>query len=155
MPSSAWRTRLAFPPSATDLPCRAVPGQPGARGQGWMLPRISTLPGMSTQRWARGGIAPAKVARSRRSRNNAREQEVISRGKRFNGSVTWYCTKTQPRAAAASWGGCRAPGDAWEAVPCRAVPRRARGAHGRAVRAEPGAAAARPALSRRLKVVLF
>lgn len=74
----------------------------------------------------------------------------MSQGKRFNGSVTWHCTKRQPRAGAGSWGGCRARGDAWEAVPCSA-----RGAHSGAACAELEAAVARPALSRWLKVVLF
>lgn len=108
-PAFSWQTSRA-------APCFAVPGQARASGQGWMLPRVST------QWWARREIAPAKVASRRGSRNNTCKQEVISRGKRLNGSVTWHCTKTQPRAAAASWGGCRARGDAWEAVPCRAAP---------------------------------
>ena len=124
----------AFPPQTSRavpcraVPCFAVPGQPQASGQGWMLP------GVSVPWWARREIAPAKVASSTGSRNNTCKQEVISRGKRFNGSVTWHCAKTQPRAAAASWGGCRARGDAWEAVPCRAVP----------CRAAPGAPTAEP-----------
>lgn len=105
-----------------DLLCRAVLCRAGAGPgqQAWMLP------GVSAQWWARREIAPAKVASSRGSRNNTCKQEVISRGKRFNGSVTWHCTKTQPRAAAASSGGCRARRDAWEAVPCQGRPRRSR-----------------------------
>lgn len=139
----------ALPPA--DLPCRAVPcfavpGQPRAGGQGWMLP------GLSVPQWARRKIAPAKVVSGRGSRNNTSKQEVISRGKRFNGSVTWHCTKNPTQ------GGCRQLGrmQGWRrCVGGCAVPCRARGAHGGAVRAEPGAAATRPALSRRLKVVLF
>lgn len=102
-PSSARRTRLPYP-RRPPVPCRAVPCStrafPGPWA-GWVLSRVFP------QRWARGETARAKVASSGRSRNNSCEQEVISRGERFNGSVTWRCTKTQPRAAAASWGGCR------------------------------------------------
>lgn len=108
------------------------------------------LPGVSMPRWARREIPLAKVGSSRGSQNSTCKQEVISQGKRFNGSVTWHCTKPQPRAAAASWGGCRARGDVWEAVPCSA-----RGAHSGAVCVELEAAVAWPALSRWLKVVLF
>lgn len=105
------------------------------------------LPRVSTPQWVRREIALAKVASSRGSRNNSCEQEVISQGKRFNGSVTWHCRKTQPRAAAASW---EDAGDVWEAMLCRAVPCCAG-----APTAELGVAAAQPALSRWLKVVLF
>lgn len=141
MPSSTWDN---LPASAVQTSCAvlcyAMPGQPRASGQGWMLPRVSMLP------WVRREITLAKVVSSRGSRNNSCEQEVISQGKRFNGSVTWHCRKTQPRAAAASWGGCRRCVGG-RAVPCRAVPG--------APTAELGVAAAPPALSRWLKVVLF